>query len=223
MVYLALQEIFGSTEIFHGRTRELDVLKGIYGEICRGDAVAAETTTPFGRNQTQKTEESSLSVPEVPAPDDTTTQTTSSCSPGSGRRSRSACGRTVCGESVRSARDHHHHHHRRTVAFISGVSGSGKSSLVRRFVEDLRKESQKIQTDDETTAATMMIRAPLFLTGKFNDTAGADPYSAFVEAFSELTTLLLGNDECPQTNEYYVDDLVRIRRDIEARLGPEEL
>mmetsp|Transcript_18015 Transcript_18015/g.41529 ORF Transcript_18015/g.41529 Transcript_18015/m.41529 type:complete len:1229 (+) Transcript_18015:252-3938(+) len=205
MVYLALQEIFGSTEIFHGRTRELDVLKGVYNEIYERDMAE----TPFGRDQTQKTE--ALSLQELTALDDIT-QTTSSFSPESEHQSHSAA-RTISGASAVSARDH-----RRTVAFLSGISGSGKSSLVRRFVEDLQKESQ-IKTDDETTTTT---RAPLFLAGKFNEMTGADPYSAFVEAFSELTSLLIGNDEGPQTDEYK-EDLVRIQRDIEARMGPEDV
>lgn len=210
MVYLALQEIFGSTEIFHGRTRELNILEGIYSEICERDSA---NTTTFSRNHTHKTEESSHAE-LAPSIVDDITQTTSSFSPDSGHQSLShSASRDICGESIRSF-----NHHWRTVAFISGISGSGKSSLVRQFVEDLRNES-RVKTDGETSKAT---KAPLFLTGKFNDLAGADPYSAFVEAYTELTELLLGNDEGPQTEEY-ADDLVRIQKSIKARLGPEDV
>ena len=243
MVYLALQEIFGSTEIFHGRDRELEILKGIYREICRTD------TSP--RNQTKKTDQLSLQQssnhssnhenqattiaeddgsqsifsfePETRYPSQTHLSQPSHArsyashysqpSNHSQTHQTNSVTKTI-GESIRSEKET-----RKTVAFISGISGSGKSALVKQFVEDLRKESQ-IQSDDETITAA--IGAPLFLTGKFNELAGSDPYSAFVEAFSEINTLLLGKDDHPPNKEYE-SDLVRIRRDVKRKLGREDV
>lgn len=227
MVYLALEEIFGSTEIFHGRTHELDILKGIYREVCQRGAPSrniTQKTDALSSHHSSVREEPSIheepSLNEEPSETilDDVTQTTSSFSPDSGHRSSHhstshSASRTIS-ESIRSEREH-----RRMMAFISGISGTGKSALVRQFVEDLRKESQK-QSNDETSTSTT--KAPLFLTGKFNELAGSHPFSAFVEAFTEINTLLLGNDERPPNKEYE-NDLVRIQRDIRSRLAQEDV
>lgn len=222
MVYLALQEIFGSTEIFHGRTRELDVLKGIYREVCRRGTPSKNATLKtdaFSSQQSSILDEPSLNEEPSETILDDLTHTTSSFSPDGEHRSLShnshshSASRTIS-ESIRSERQH-----RRMMAFISGISGTGKSALVRQFVEDLRKESQK-QNDDDTKTPTT--KAPLFLTGKFNELAGSDPYSAFVEAFTEINTLLLGNDERPPKKEYE-NDLFRIQKDVKSRLGQEDV
>lgn len=222
MVYLALQEIFGSTEIFHGRTRELDILKGIYREVCRRGTPSKNATLKtdaFSSQQSSILDEPSLNEEPSETILDDLTHTTSSFSPDGEHRSLShnshshSASRTIS-ESIRSERQH-----RRMMAFISGISGTGKSALVRQFVEDLRKESQK-QNDDDTKTPTT--KAPLFLTGKFNELAGSDPYSAFVEAFTEINTLLLGNDERPPKKEYE-NDLFRIQKDVKSRLGQEDV
>ena len=246
MVYLALQEIFGSTEIFHGRTREIEILKGIYRDVCQRPSSSGNRThktDPLSLQQTSN-HSSNHENPENPAVTiaDDGTETIESFEPDTRYYSQShlspsdrsqshysqsqrshtqfsqshqSHSRETIGESIRSEREK-----RKMVAFISGISGSGKSALVKQFVEDLRKESQN-QNDDETTTSSTP-GAPLFLTGKFNELAGSDPYSAFVEAFSEINTLLLGNDERPPNKEYQ-NDLFRIQRNVKKNLAREDV
>ena len=68
---------------------------------------------------------------------------------------------------------------------------------------------------------------PLFLSGKFDELAGANPYSALVEAFTGLTSLLLEGrieeDSQHSDRNEYARDLIRIQRDVKVGLRPEDV
>jgi predicted ATPase len=88
-----------------------------------------------------------------------------------------------------------------SVAMIRGLSGTGKSTLVKKFVGDLDKQSK----------CTGGPKQPLFLAGKYEELSGADPFSAIVEAFSGLAATLLQDES--------VSDLERIQTAIQDSLG----
>jgi predicted ATPase len=81
------------------------------------------------------------------------------------------------------------------IVMVSGYSGSGKSALVHKF-----KANRKRQTPF------------LFVSGKYDELKGADPYSAIVEAFSGFCSeVVKGNPAA----------LERVRADIINAVGSE--
>jgi len=88
------------------------------------------------------------------------------------------------------------------LAIISGTSGTGKSTLIKQFHDDLRKKSQPPGSP----------RMPFFLKGKFDKLVGADPFSAIVQAFTSFAEHLKQTD---------TEELERIRSCIQKRLGAE--
>jgi len=178
-----MAKTFGSTKVkFHGRTRELAVLKEIYNEVRMRGA-------PPSNSNPDQTEEKS----------EHTQATTSSLSPDDRGGKPSSLPKIILPDKEPPAV-------KRSVAFVAGISGSGKSALVTQFIEDLKDQQRQNETS----------RAPLFLSGKFEELAGADPFSAVVEAFAGLTSLLLDNGE-------YTEDLARIQKDVKACLGQEDV
>jgi predicted ATPase len=65
------------------------------------------------------------------------------------------------------------------VAIISGYSGTGKSALVYRFIDELEGQVQPF----------------FFLAGKYEDFQRTDPFSAIVDAFSGFCKFLLQDSE----------------------------
>jgi len=63
-----------------------------------------------------------------------------------------------------------------SVAIIGGSSGTGKSTLIKQFQNELRKKSQLPEGHC----------MPFFIEGKFDKLVGADPFSAIVEAFTNF-------------------------------------
>lgn len=88
-----------------------------------------------------------------------------------------------------------------SVVIIKGASGTGKSSLVKKFVDDITM-----------SALNRGAKAPFFVSGKYDELSGADPFSAIVDAFSVFSTELLEGDE---------KELKRIRGRLRESLGSE--
>lgn len=93
------------------------------------------------------------------------------------------------------------------VVIVDGFSGTGKSTLVRKFLRELKEEA-----DDENPCT----KTPFSMQGKFEELQNSNPYSAIFEALScFFQTLLL---EAKQGN---TEDLDRIRKALVASLGSE--
>jgi len=206
-------KIFGHSKVhFHGREREIEILRDIYAEVCRKDH------THHHHHHHPKAKES----PEAPGTPDTNETTDNT--------------------------DAEKETPKRSVVLVAGLSGTGKSALVREFVEGLKSDDAN-STDGHQPHEIMP--EPLFLSGKYNELAGSDPFSAIVEAFSGLSSLLLtGPQNRRKSNEStvsvsgsrrrsnestsnqssnssqhnrYAEDLVRIQRDVRASLGREDV
>jgi predicted ATPase len=172
-----MAKIFGSAKVqFHGREKELKVLREIYAEVCRRDH-------PKQAKQSQPEE----------TPQDAGANGDNDNVPGGEPNDK---------EATREKQ-------RRSVAFVSGISGTGKSALIREFVQNL--------------STTTGVPGPLFLTGKFDELAGADPFSAIVEAFGGLATMLLDDGEMLENTTDYTEDLIRIQRDVKRYLRKEDM
>ena len=92
---------------------------------------------------------------------------------------------------------------------IKGKSGTGKSTLVKQFVVDLNKKSLVMGGPTK----------PYFLSGKYDELSGGDPFSAIVEAFSGFAQSLLLD-----LNDQDLDakaEVTRIRAAIQTALGSE--
>lgn len=173
----SMAKIFGSAKVqFHGREKELKVLREIYAEVCRRDH-------PKQAKQSQPEE----------TPQDAGANGDNDNVPGGEPNDK---------EATREKQ-------RRSVAFVSGISGTGKSALIREFVQNL--------------STTTGVPGPLFLTGKFDELAGADPFSAIVEAFGGLATMLLDDGEMLENTTDYTEDLIRIQRDVKRYLRKEDM
>ena len=207
-------QIFGSTKVkFHGRQKELDVLHGIYNEVCGGHS---------GRDNTNAKNESE---PHIQIPDNIPDY-----------HSTASASKSSVSTSTPSVI--------RKVALVSGISGAGKSALVRHFIKELRetqKKDKKTKTDgddgighesgneNENDGAHTI--EPLFLHGKFDELAGgADPFSAIVEAFTGLVPLLLegrtvidNEDDDDDMHNEFGKDLVRIQKDVRNSLRPDDM
>ncbi len=62
------------------------------------------------------------------------------------------------------------------IVHVTGVSGTGKTALIKRVGEELRREGV------------------LFIQGKFDQTGNKSPYSAVTRAFSQFVTWVLGQN-----------------------------
>jgi predicted ATPase len=89
-----------------------------------------------------------------------------------------------------------------SVAIVSGTSGTGKSTLVKHFVDRLRMQS----------AQPGRPCMPFFIEGKYEELAGADPFSGLVDAFNGFAQELMEGD---------ADEITRIRDCIRGQLGSE--
>jgi len=173
-----MAKIFGSAKVqFHGREKELKVLREIYDEVCGRDH-PKQAAKQSQREETPQDANANGGNDNVPDGE-----------PNDKEASREKL--------------------RRSVAFVSGISGTGKSALIREFVQNL--------------STTTGVPEPLFLTGKFDELAGADPFSAIVEAFGGLATMLLDDEEMLENTTDYTEDLIRIQRDVKRYLGKEDI
>ena len=196
-------QIFGSTKVkFHGRQKELDVLHGIYNEVCGGHS---------GRDNTNAKNESE---PHIQIPDNIPDY-----------HSTASASKSSVSTSTPSVI--------RKVALVSGISGAGKSALVRHFIKELRQTKNGIghESGNENENNGVHAIEPLFLHGKFDELAGgADPFSAIVEAFTGLVPLLLegrtvidNEDDDDDMHNEFGKDLVRIQKDVRNSLRPDDM
>ena len=196
----SVAQVFGSNKIkFHGRRKEIDTLHGIYSDVCgrhkeRDSEVQGNTSNGNSNTHSNKSSvgDSHLQQ-EIQIPDHQSVASKSSVS-----------------TSTPSIM--------RKIALLKGISGCGKSAVVRQFIKELRtKPDANIDGEQEKTeeaekangkpkntsnhtrgrlsskysSINREIRQPLFLAGKFDELAGTDPFSAMVEAFGGLAPLLL--------------------------------
>ena len=87
------------------------------------------------------------------------------------------------------------------LVFISGYSGVGKSALVLKFEEQIKQQ-----------ASLGKNKPCYFLKGKYDESTGADPFSAIVEAFSGFCSQVLTE---PQ------QELERIQNAIQKEINEE--
>ena len=120
-----------------------------------------------------------------------------------------------------NANNHNNPHPRRrrgAVAMLSGLSGTGKSTLVQSFLRELKED--------------LNMPEPFFLHGKYDELSGgaAEPFSAIVEAFSGFASeLLLPNqtftpqeqqqEQQEQAKPKETQKLKRVRQLIQQELG----
>lgn len=200
---------------FHGRKRELKILHGIYNEICTGGKNSSSNSKSFERGEVQQETSPALnSGTSVFAAhgDDTVVTPVAIGSDANGRHQQSL--------KIQLGRQ------QPSVAFVSGCSGSGKSSLVMHFIDNLMESTAKMK--GKTTTPTSIgldgnggddrTVEPFFLVGKFDELSGADPFSAIVEAFTGFASKLLDGK-----NSYHAEGLRRIRRDVRESLRPEDV
>jgi len=90
-----------------------------------------------------------------------------------------------------------------SIAIIGGSSGTGKSTLIKQFHDDLRERRR-------LPGASCV---PYFIEGKFDElVGGADPFSVIVQAFTSFAEDLKQSD---------TKELERIRSCIQNQLGAE--
>lgn len=94
------------------------------------------------------------------------------------------------------------------VIIIEGFSGNGKSSLVRRFVEQINEDGEDNHVQ------------PLFLSGKYQELQGGDPCSGILDALSGLCDGL-AEQEDGGGKARKQSQLARIRMAIRTALGDE--
>lgn len=102
-----------------------------------------------------------------------------------------------------SSRNDNENENETSIVMVRGLSGTGKSTLVKQFMDDIDRRSQFPGGPIK----------PFFLYGKYDDLSGDDPFSALVDAFSDFANMLVegGNK----------DELERVRKDINDSLGDE--
>lgn len=81
-----------------------------------------------------------------------------------------------------------------SVPIIVGLSGTGKSALVGRFIDDISCDENKLRISSVNNDKNM-IQSCHFLCGKFSETKCEDPFSAIVEAFSGFLLRLQADKE----------------------------
>ena len=91
------------------------------------------------------------------------------------------------------------------IVLISGYSGSGKTALVEQFAD-------QIETMARQDSTKSLINPCYFLSGKYDDVNGADPFSAIVAAFTDFVTNLRQGDN---------QELERIKSSILDAVGDE--
>jgi predicted ATPase len=109
------------------------------------------------------------------------------------------------------------------VAMIQGMSGTGKSTLVKKFLQEVvGGVAQRGATTTTTTAAAAaeVSPKPYIFSGKCDELSGGDPFSAIVEAVSGFATMLLLQQDNDNDDD---DELKRIQKAVHASLGTSEL
>ena len=91
---------------------------------------------------------------------------------------------------------------------ISGFSGTGKSTLVCKLLEDLSNESEQLSSTKTTKSSFF------FLRGKYGELQSGDPFSGIVNACSEFASMLLHGDQ---------EHLKRVQDDLQNTVGVEAL
>jgi len=87
-------------------------------------------------------------------------------------------------------------------SIIGGSSGTGKSTLIKQFQDELREKSQ-------VPGGPCM---PFLIEDKFDELIGADPFSAIVQAFTRFAEGMMQRD---------THELERIRSCVSKQLGTE--
>jgi predicted ATPase len=106
--------------------------------------------------------------------------------------------------SSASSSRHHDTSSSPAVAMIKGISGTGKSTLVKKLIQELEVQDHQSQH----------AKPYYFLSGKCDELSGGDPFSAIVEAVSGFAKLLV--------REESKEELKRIQRAVLKVLGPSE-
>jgi predicted ATPase len=89
-----------------------------------------------------------------------------------------------------------------TVAMIRGLSGTGKSTLAKQFMDDLERKSEEPWGPIK----------PFLLYGKYDDSSGTDPFSALIDAFNGFANMLANGGKAERE---------RVRDNIKKNLGAE--
>lgn len=210
----SVAQIFGLAKVkFHGRKPELELLREIYGEVCqRGSSSNTSNTNTFIAANNNES--------DAQPPASGTHNTSNGIEPLQQQKSRD-------GHSSSNHNNHNNSSHTgkepamaRSVALVSGTSGTGKSALVKQFIEDLQQNENPSENGNEKSNTELP--EPLFLSGKYNELSGSDPFSAIVEAFTRMSSLLVDKGSNPNEHRY-AEDLVRIQRDVRASLLKEDV
>jgi len=90
-----------------------------------------------------------------------------------------------------------------SVAIIGGSSGTGKSTIIKQFQNELREKSKLPGSP----------QMPFFIEGKFDELVGADPFSAIVQALTGFAKDI--------TEQKDMKELERIRSCVQKQLGTE--
>jgi len=189
----SVKKVFGTAKVkFYGRGKELELLHEVYREVCGKERI--------GNNAELKRRDSTTSNASTIA-----NQAQKMKESRRNSATSTACSSVCDSQSTPSDRHRTLEQFTRNTALVSGVSGSGKSALVMQFIDDLRNRKDGMNE-------------PLFLAGKFDEMTGTDPFSAIVEAFSVLTSILVEGE-----NIIFAEDLVRIRKDVQENLDQEDV
>ena len=189
----SVKKVFGTAKVkFYGRGKELESLHEVYREVCGKERI--------GNNAELKRRDSTTSNASTIA-----NQAQKMKESRRNSATSTACSSVCDSQSTPSDRHRTLEQFTRNTALVSGVSGSGKSALVMQFIDDLRNRKDGMNE-------------PLFLAGKFDEMTGTDPFSAIVEAFSVLTSILIDGE-----NSIFAEDLVRIRKDVQENLDQEDV
>ena len=102
-----------------------------------------------------------------------------------------------------------------TIAIVKGSSGTGKSRLVKQFLDDLDHTRKGRKKGGGSGGGHVGVKTtkPYILCGKYDELSGGDPFSAIVEAYNMFTQTLL-QEEDP-------NELQRIQTLINDTLGEE--
>jgi predicted ATPase len=89
-----------------------------------------------------------------------------------------------------------------TVAMIRGLSGTGKSTLAKHFMDELERKSEEPWGPIK----------PFLLYGKYDDLSGTVPFSALIDAFNGFANMLANGGKAERE---------RVRDNIKKNLGAE--